>query len=197
MATQAERTAQTRERLLEATIAVLVARGYRNASLPEICKKAGVSRGAQLHHFPMKEELVAAAVEHLFERRMMELRTRISRTEVLDLREAAAIMWSVYTGPTYYAWLELVVAARTDEDLRKVLAKIDARLVAGAEAICKEFLLPHVEDKTEVAATTRLILAIFDGLGTHRIVSGDDALPKKALEIAAKAGLFTKKGRSA
>ena len=197
MATQAERTAHTRERLLEATIAVLVSRGYRNASLPEICKKAGVSRGAQLHHFPMKEELVAAAVEHLFERRMKELRDRISRTDVLDLREAATIMWGVYIGPTYYAWLELVVAARTDEDLRTVLAKIDARLVAGAEAICKEFLLPHVDDKMEIAATTRLILAIFDGLGTHRIVSGDDALPKKALAIAAKAGLFTKKGRQA
>jgi hypothetical protein len=109
---------------------------------------------------------------------------------VLDLGDAASALWSIYTGNTFYAWLELVVASRTDEDLRKLVAELDARLVARAERLCQKFLLPYVEDRTTIAATTRLILAIFDGLATHRILGKDDVLAKNALKVAAKNGLF-------
>jgi AcrR family transcriptional regulator len=199
MATQAERTASTTERLLDATIATLLERGYRGASTPEICKRAGVSRGAQLHHYPTKEALVAAAVDHLVQRRMTELADRLAQAPlgVIDLSDAATYLWSVYTGDTFYAWLELVVAARTDPELRRLLAGVDVRIARGAERLCKRFLLPYVEDANEIAATTRLILAMFDGLATHRILTADDAAARRALRVAARAGLFTPKGRDA
>jgi len=73
--TQAERTATTRARLLDAAIDVLVDLGYARASTQEIARRAGVSRGAQLHHFPTREALVVAAVEHLVERRLAEFLT--------------------------------------------------------------------------------------------------------------------------
>lgn len=196
MRTQAERSAATKERLLEATIACVIERGYRAASLPEICKRAGVSRGAQLHHFGTKQELVAAAVEHLLSQRVIELGLRLSRkpTGALDLSDAAARLWSIYTGDTFYAWLELTVAARTDPDLRALVSELDRRFAARAESLCRAFLMPHVEDPREVAATARLILAIFDGLATHRILTGDDTLPHEALAVAARAGLFAPRG---
>src|SRR5688500_18600755 len=78
VATQAERTAATTEKLLGATVASLIERGYRGTSTPEICRRAGVSRGAQLHHYPTKESLVAAAVEHLLSERVAELQARIA-----------------------------------------------------------------------------------------------------------------------
>jgi AcrR family transcriptional regulator len=190
VATQAERSADTRGKLLDATVAVLVERGYRAASTPEICRRAGVSRGAQLHHYPTKEQLVAAALEHLFERRVAELAQRLRRAEARQLEDVAAYLWSVYASDTYYAWLELLVAARTDEALRDRLREIDGKLVAQAERLCAELLLPHVEDREEIAATTRLILAIFDGLASHRIVASSDAVAKRALRIARAAGLF-------
>lgn len=197
MATQAERTAATTEKLLDATVAVLIERGYRGTSLPEVCKRAGVSRGAQLHHYPTKEALVAAAIEHLLTRRVRELGDRFSRARsgVLDLGDAAAKLWSIYTGDTFYAWLELVVAARTEPELRKLLAAVDKRFASRAEQLVKTFLLPHVEEEVEIAATARLILAMFDGLATHRILSRDDAGAKRALKVAARAGLFTRRTR--
>lgn len=198
MATQAERTAATCERLLDATIAVLVERGYRGASTPEICRRAGVSRGAQLHHYPTKEGLVAAAVEHLLVQRLAELQERLgSASGVLDLGDAATFLWHVYTGDTFYAWLEIVVAARTDAELRRIVAALDARFVTRAERLCQKFLLPHVESPAEVQATTRLILAMFDGLATHRILVDDEKLAMRALRVAARNGLFTPKGRDA
>src|SRR5262252_259553 len=106
MATQAERTAATCERLLDATVATLVERGYRGTTTPEICKRAGVSRGAQLHHYPTKEALVAAAVEHVLTKRLAEVQNRLANAPsgVLDLQDAGAFLWSVYSGSTFYAW---------------------------------------------------------------------------------------------
>lgn len=196
MATQAERTAQTTTRLLDATVALVVERGYRNTSLPEICKRAGVSRGAQLHHYPTKEALVAAAIEHLLARRVRELGDRLSNEGAFDLKDAASKLWSIYTGDTFYAWLELVVAARTEPELQALLADVDRRFTARAEMLVQRFLLPHVADKEEIAATARLILAMFDGLATHRILSRDDAAAKRALKVAAHAGLFTRRSQS-
>lgn len=193
MATQAERTALTTERLLDATIKTLIERGYRGTSTVEVCKRAGVSRGAQLHHYPTKQALVSAAVDHLLSQRVTDLTDRLARAPhgLLDLEDAASFLWKVYTGETFYAWLELVVAARTDEELRVLVAELDARLVNRAQQLVQHFLLTWVTDPQEVAAMTRLILAIFDGLATHRILTGDDKLAKRALKMAAKAGLFT------
>jgi len=199
MATQAERTAATCERLLDATVATLVERGYRGTTTPEICKRAGVSRGAQLHHYPTKEALVAAAVEHVLTKRLAEVQARLANAPsgVLDLEDAGAFLWSVYSGATFYAWLELVVAARTDEGLRPIVAALDARFAARAERMCAHFLLPYVEDPREIAATTRLILAIFDGLAMHRVLVKDDDLARRALRVARARGLFVPKGRDA
>src|SRR5436190_1606358 len=131
MATQAEKSAAMRHRLLDATIDCLIERGYRATSTPEICRRAGVSRGGQLHHYATKEELVAAAVDHLFARRLAEMQDRLlsSTSGILDLRDAASHLLSVYTGETFYAWLELLVAARTEPALRALLADLDARFV--------------------------------------------------------------------
>ena len=199
MATQAERTAVTTEKLLEATVTSLIERGYRGTSTLEVCRRAGVSRGAQLHHYPTKESLVAAAVEHLLSQRVNQLQARRTTAPagVLDLEDAASFLWKVYTGDTFYAWLELVVASRTDDELRKIVAGLDERLVAKAERVVRKFLLPYVEDARRIRATTRLILAIFDGLATHRILSHDDALAKDALRVARDCGLFAPKDKNA
>src|ERR1700710_2922513 len=70
---QAERSAARREPLLDAPIACLVQDGYANTTTSRVAERAGVSRGAHLHHFQTRNALVAAAVEHLRVRRAEEL----------------------------------------------------------------------------------------------------------------------------
>src|SRR5688572_11844871 len=70
---QEERTRAMRARLLEATVDCLVERGFSHTSTTLVSERAGVSRGAQLHHFPTKNDLVVAAVEHLTDVRGADL----------------------------------------------------------------------------------------------------------------------------
>src|SRR5262245_65419948 len=90
-----------RARLLDATIECLHDLGYARTSTPEIARRAGLSRGAQLHHFPTKAELVTSAVEHLFGRRRAEfLQAFRERPAGQDPTEAAIdILWSMVSAP--------------------------------------------------------------------------------------------------
>lgn len=65
--TQAERTADSRARLINAAIELLAANGYARTSLVEIGKRAGTSRGLVTHHFGSKEACMHAVVRHIRE----------------------------------------------------------------------------------------------------------------------------------
>jgi len=54
-------TLSARDRLLEAAITVIRSRGYAATSVEELCRAAGVTKGAFFHHFPSKDALAVAA----------------------------------------------------------------------------------------------------------------------------------------
>ena len=181
--TQSSRSAATRARLLEAALECLVEGGYGRLSTVDICKRAGVSRGAQLHHYPTKAELVAAAVEHVFVQRHAEFRGLLGEhsadrdgpgSPALSADSAFAALWEIYSGPTLYAWLELIVAARTDPDLKPLVAAVNERFFAEARATLCHFLgIDPTDDDPRIAAATRLVLSVFDGLAMNHILEGD------------------------
>jgi AcrR family transcriptional regulator len=179
VATQAERTAETRGKLLDATIRCLIERGYNGTSTTAVCEAAGVSRGAQLHHFPTKAQLLAAAIEHLFATRHREFRG--SFVESHDLGEAFERLWQIYVGDTLYAWMELLVASRTDESLRSQLRAVDDRFFAEAQLTCAQ-LLGLEPDDARVAGLARLILSVFDGMALNHTLGGREQVRDRVLE---------------
>src|SRR3954466_3942789 len=103
--TQEERSSATRALLLDATIACLIDLGYSATTTTVIAERAGVSRGAQLHHFPTKAELVAAAVEHLANRMGAEMRKDADRLHGTGLKGGAIIdvLWARFKSPLFVA----------------------------------------------------------------------------------------------
>jgi TetR/AcrR family transcriptional repressor of nem operon len=53
-----------RTRLLDAARDTIRARGFAATSVEELCRVAGVTKGAFFHHFPSKEALGVAAAKH-------------------------------------------------------------------------------------------------------------------------------------
>ncbi|WP_410610842.1 TetR/AcrR family transcriptional regulator [Amycolatopsis sp. lyj-109] len=128
--TQAQRREQTRTALLDATIDCLVDVGYARTSVPEICARAGVSKGAVQHHFTAKAELMAAAVEHLTTKLRRQLAASLDDLPGGGSGVAAAIdlLWAGYSGTLSTAVTELWVAARTDPELRAAIRPVDRAL---------------------------------------------------------------------
>jgi AcrR family transcriptional regulator len=128
--TQEERSASTRALLLDTTIDCLVELGYAATTTTVIAERAGLSRGAQLHHYPTKAELVAAAVEHLADKIGYDLAEEAAHLPDGNDRVSAVVdaLWARYSTPLFNAWLELSTAARTDPELRAALVPVEKRL---------------------------------------------------------------------
>ena len=180
MATQAERTGATRERLLDAAVAALIERGHAGASLPEICRRAGVSRGAQLHHFPTRADVLAAAVEHLFKVRHRALREHLAAAPA-GVDGTLAALWELYTSGPLYAWLEASWPAPVNPELRDALARVDRRFDdEAAETLAAVRPAPRGPG----AGRGRLVTSLLDGLATNRILRDDDAVAREVLDLA-------------
>lgn len=127
---QAERSASTRQALLDATVACLVEDGYANTTTSRVSERAGLSRGAHLHHFQTRQALLAATMEYLAERRAESL---LAAAEELPegperLARSLDLLWEGYASPLYQAALDLWTHARTDPELRERLGPVEREL---------------------------------------------------------------------
>lgn len=121
--TNAQLTARTRIALLDATVECLADLGYAKTSTTEIARRAGVSRGAQVHHFPTKATLVAAAADHLFARGTNEFRELFGALpdDERTFDRATDLLATLFAGEAFRAGLELVVASGSDAALKLVV----------------------------------------------------------------------------
>jgi AcrR family transcriptional regulator len=121
----------TQTAILEATIACLVDVGYYNTTMERIAKRAKVSRGAMMHHYRDRADLIEKAAKYLAEKRISEFE-KLSRTitDSVPASEGPTIEMSrqgieltrrFHALPSFTAFHELLLAARTDEQLAKTV----------------------------------------------------------------------------
>jgi AcrR family transcriptional regulator len=171
---QEERTRAMRARLLEATVDCLVERGFSHTSTTLVSERAGVSRGAQLHHFPTKNDLVVAAVEHLTDLRGADLAAAAERLPTGERRTRAVLQMLAdhFTGPVFTAALELWVAARTDEALMAAVEPLEQRVGRETHRLTVE-LLGADESRPGVRELVQATLDLVRGLGLANTISDD------------------------
>jgi AcrR family transcriptional regulator len=110
--------------LLEATIDCVAQDGYAQATTRRIAARAHVTPGALQHHFASKTELVGETLRYLLARFAEDMLTQEQPGAVAaNARNEALLdrMWQLHRGPLFQAGLELLVAARTDPELREHL----------------------------------------------------------------------------
>jgi AcrR family transcriptional regulator len=173
--TQAERSERTRELLLDATIECLVELGYARTTVQEICQRAGLSRGAQQHHFTTKAELMTAALEHLFKRLSDEILTATAELPTGPSRIEAGIdlLWRAYSGTLSTAAVELWVAARTDPELRRTLLPVDRALGHATLEFYRE-LMGAATDDDRLDTLVLLTVNLVRGLALDAMIGGDE-----------------------
>jgi AcrR family transcriptional regulator len=180
---QEERTRVMRARLLEATVDCLVERGFAGTSTTLVSERAGVSRGAQLHHFPTKNDLVVAAVEHLTERRGAELAAAAATLPDGPRRTRAVVqmLGDHFASPVFDAALELWVAARTDEHLLAAVGPLEQRVGRETHRLTVE-LLGADESGPGVREMVQATLDLVRGLGLANTISDDTRRRRRILD---------------
>jgi AcrR family transcriptional regulator len=171
---QQDRSRATRARLLEAAITCLAELGYPASTVAVVAERAGVSRGAAQHHFPTREALFTAALEHITHVRAEELRREIadlpgkraSTGRVVDL------IFSLYSGTFFRAALALWVAAAAEPQLREQIVPLEARIGREVHRVVVD-LLGADESLTGVRETVQATLDLARGLGLANLLTDD------------------------
>lgn len=143
--TQAERSSRTRGALIEAAVKVLATQGYARASTNKIVRKARLSRGALMHHFSSKSELIAATVRYIFLLKEAEYKEKFSQLpkDQRNLENAVNLLWQIMDGEAFKALNELLLAARTDQEVAVVIEPLFKDLLNTLTKIFYE-LFPQV-----------------------------------------------------
>jgi AcrR family transcriptional regulator len=181
--TQQQRREETRRALLDAAVESLIEVGFSRTTTLEVQRRADVSRGALLHHFPSKAELLVAAVDHLAEMRARELKALSSQlppegTEPPegarrghadhapggDARTGAVLdlLWQCFSGTFFKVSMELRTAARTDPELRRVLIVAERslrdRIVAQSRTLFGRAVAEHPALERALDLTLQLMI---------------------------------------
>jgi AcrR family transcriptional regulator len=176
--TQAERTAAMRTRLLDATVECLVTYGYAGTTTHRVSEVAGVTRGAQVHHFPSREALVVAAIEHLAEQRTQAAIRELGRVQDTPdpIAKALDYLWESHQGPIFAATMELWIAARTDPVLAEQVQRVEP-IVNGALIAAIAQMLPEQAAQRELRD---IVYTAMDALRGILVASFADPDPQRA-----------------
>ena len=128
--TQAERSAGTRARILKAAVTCLYKEGYGATTTVSVAASAKVSRGAMLHHFPSKADLMLATLAHVLDLNEMNFTRAAARIDDAWERYAALpdLRLTAARQPAGVAFMEIMVGARSDDAVRSRFSEFQAQL---------------------------------------------------------------------
>ena len=110
-----------RQQIIDATIRVMAARGWKDTSIDEITREAGVSRGLLAYHFKDKSQLLAgvlARCQELFAAAVAEtIASSDDPTEQLRNASRNAILMARDAPASYEVFLHFSAGARSDPEL--------------------------------------------------------------------------------
>lgn len=170
---QQDRSRATRSALLEAAVECLVEKGWAGSSMSVVAERAGVSRGAAQHHFPTRESLFVAAVEHVAaERREAVRQIGVAAGEPLPARDVVDLVVELYTGALFRAALVLWTASASDAPLRALVVPLEARIGRQVHRLAIG-LLGVDESVPGVREAVQATLDLARGLGLSNLLTDD------------------------
>lgn len=175
---QHARSAAARHALIHATLACLKDVGLARTSISEICQRAGLSRGALLHHFPHKNELLVASYVTWIDSKLNTLEQRIE-TGASGRDEVRA--WREQMRENFPMSQEFYWALRNDADLRE---RFNAALLSHTIGADMARLPAHTQiDASAQPSLTRYVIACFmRGLCLQELFVRDPSIPDQAFE---------------
>jgi AcrR family transcriptional regulator len=172
---QQDRGWATRGRLLEAAVSCLAELGWAGATVSVIASRAGVSRGATQHYFRTREDLLTAALAHMADVRLAEIRREAARLPSPDqhrTRDVVGLLVRLYSGPLFRAALQIWAAASASDALRELVLPLEASLGREAHKVAIE-LLRADESVPGVHEAVQATLDLARGLGLADTLADD------------------------
>ena len=172
---QAEKSAATREHLLQATIDCLNEKGYHGTSTNDVVDRAGSSRGALLHHFPNRKKLFTATAVYLTHKWLQSMQVALvaASSDADRVESGIQIIGYLVTQPDFNAFMELTIASRTDDDLRHDLLQLRTRFITAAEEFSRALFPRFVASSPDWNREFHAMIHYLEGLALSQMITKD------------------------
>jgi len=184
--TQAQRREATIGKLVSATVMALAEVGYARTSVSEICNRAGVSHGGMFRHFATRVALIAAATAQVGRQHVEAIDAlAVSLPDHADPIEALlGFVRAACRSPTHAAWHEVMVAARTDGDLRAQVSEVLADYEAALHDMAVRVVPSGAADPFRTQVAVMSFLHMFDSEAVTRAVYANVEIEEARLSWA-------------
>ncbi|MDA8375293.1 MAG: TetR/AcrR family transcriptional regulator [Actinomycetota bacterium] len=168
-----EQRQATRRRIVETAVELLVSSGVAATTSSAVQRKAGMSRGALLHHFPTHEALLAATVRRLVEiNEETAKKVALARLPTDDaVTVAIRTLRQVVESPHFAAELSLWAAASTDPVLCEVLRREEAASRRDLYRVVDEVFGTELAARPQYPAAAALTVVFLRGLALSRALA--------------------------
>ena len=174
------RRAETVERLLDAALETFANIGFAAASVEDICRRGGFTRGAFYSSFRTKDELFAALFERETARNLARAEEKLAGLEDEDDPVTAAVERCLSTFRADRTWVLVhteyaLYATRHPEAaaaLRRHAEELHRRLTALIEAAAARIGIRLTLPANRLA---RIVLALHDGVVIREVLGGSTA----------------------
>jgi AcrR family transcriptional regulator len=173
--TQAERSEQTRTRILKASADLIRTRGYARFRTADVAAAAGLSRGAQLHHFPTKDALVVATLAYVFEQAQSLSRRRAASIDrPRDLIEAVIEdAREFFFSEHFKVAIDIVLSTSTHQSVRKHITDMSRKARRPVETAWTEALSASGVPGPLAADLVALTLGVVRGMAIRTLWDND------------------------
>lgn len=184
--THEERSATTRQKIIDAAIHCLRTYGYAATSTTLVVEIAQLSRGAMLHQYGTKVDLMLAVAKYVVEQQNKFIAEALEayppgRERFIALTE---VTWQALSQPGAIALLEIMMASRSDADLGERFPAVAEELAVsqrkGAWFLAKQ---AGITDREGVDAMSQLHRAAMQGLSINMMFSKDPSAMDPMMEL--------------
>lgn len=174
--TQAERTLTTQRKLIDCAIDLLKKKRYQGFRTAEVAELAGVSKGAQTHHFPSKDMLVLQALEEVYRRTQRSALDRIKAgrdapEQLLEQLEADSREF--FLGDDFLLSLDLMMVDPSST-LGSDVKRLAQQYRLPVEQAWLDALVHAGHPERQAKDVVRLTFAIARGFGVRQLIAGED-----------------------
>jgi AcrR family transcriptional regulator len=187
--TRVQQREATRQRIVDCAVEVLISRGLAAVTTAGVQREAGVSRGALLHHFPTRQEMLGATIAGLMTRNEAAAGEATAALAPYGAARAAdpvtramQVLQATVVRPAFGAELELWAAARTDPALREVLRREERLARADLYRTVANVFGPELTARPRYRVAASLTVQFLRGLAISEVLRAEQNATDRLIE---------------
>jgi AcrR family transcriptional regulator len=183
--THAERSSDTREKVVRAAIRCIAEYGYQQATVTRIADLSGVSWGGIQHQFGNKAAIIQAVLDQTLDEFVMGVRNISTQDDQLETRVQVLVegAWRLVNRPGFLAFLEIVLSHRHEPPKRNPASRYTARVWRVMIAVWDHLFGDLDLSEEQVQTARRVTFSSLTGLAVESVVRTDSPSFERPLEV--------------